>query len=190
MMSKSNKNRRFLHISVLFVISAIIVVGIIALVTEDFGGRSPRTGEPPNISGAYLFKDKSCQQRSCFFGANPQFTLGYLPYAEGEPLVHVTQTSSGIRFDHAGWENKPMHMELLDSDPGLGWDQHEFTYKQQEWAARFGVERQSNVLHLFLDDSGSLVIETTSSKAGLALFLIPFSEARTYQVKLVRADAS
>jgi hypothetical protein len=190
MMSKANKNSRFLYISMLFVISAIIVVGIMALVTEEFGRRSPRTGEPPNISGAYLFKDKSCQQHSCFFGANAKFTLGYLPYAEGEPLVHVSQTSFGIRFDHAGWENKPMHMELLNSDPGLGWDQREFTYKQQEWAAQFGVGRQSNVLHLFLDDSGSLVIKTISNKTGLALFLIPFSESRTYQVKLVRVDAS
>jgi hypothetical protein len=188
-MSQSNKNSRFLNIS-MFVISAIIVVGVIVLVAEEFSRRSPRTGEPPNISGTYLLKDQSCLQRSCFPGANPKFTLGYLPYAEGEPLVHVSRTSSGIRFDHAGWENKPMHMELLNSDLSLGWDQREFTYKQKEWAAQFGVERQLNVLHLFLDDSRSLIITTTSNKAGLALFLIPFSESRTYQVKLVRADAS
>lgn len=188
-MSQPNKVSRFLNISV-SVISAIIVVGVVVLAAEEFNRRSPRTGEPPNISGTYLFKDQSCTQRSCFSGANPEFTLGYLPYAEGEPLVHVSQTSSGIRFDHAGWENKPMHMELPNSDLSLGWDQREFTYEQKEWAVQFGVERQLNVLHLFLDDSRSLIIETTSSKAGLALFLIPFSESRTYQVKLVRVDAS
>lgn len=81
-------------------------------------------------------------------------------------------------------------MEALNSDPSLGWDQRELTYKETEWAAQFGVERQLNVVHLFLDDSRSLIIKTTSDKAGLALFLIPFSESRTYQVKLVRADAS
>lgn len=188
-MSQPTKNSRFLNVSML-VISAIIVVGIIVLVQEEFSRSSPRTGEPPNISGTYLFKDKSCLQRSCFPGANPNFTLGYLPYAKGEPLVHVSQTSSGIRFDHAGWENKPMHMELLNGDLRLGWDQREFTFKQKEWAAQIGVERQLSVLHLFLDDSGSLIIATTSNKVGLAFFLIPFSESGTYQVKLVRADAS
>ena len=181
--------KRFLHVTS-FIIAAIIVIGVAAVVAEEFSRRSPRTGEPPNISGTYLFKKENCPRNGCFSGASPKYTLGYLEHLEGEQRVHISQTSSGITINHAGWENKTMHMELLDKDSSLGWDQREFTYKWNEWAVQFGIERQSKVLHLFIDESRSLIIKTSTNKIGLALFLIPFAESMTYQVKLVRVDAS
>ena len=103
--------------------------------------------------------------------------------------MYISQTNSGIEISHTGWKNLPMHMELLESDSRLGWNQKEFTYHLNEWAVQFGIEWQSKVLHLYLDESRSLIIKTTKTKIGLALFIIPFAETMSYQMKLVRADA-
>lgn len=181
------KNNRVLKITILIILVSIAAGGI-TLTMGNFNLGSSRAGEPPKISGTYLFKKENCTRAGCFSGANPKFTLGYLQYLEGAQQVHVSQTISGISINHSGWEGKPMHMELLDQDSNLGWNRKEINYKLTEWGVQFGVERQSKMLHLYLDKSRSLIIETTTNKIGLALFFIPFSESMTYQVKLVRAD--
>lgn len=181
--------KRFLNVTS-FIIAAIIVIGVVAVVAEEFIRQSPRTGEPPNISGAYIFKKENCSLNGCFPGANPKFTIGYLQSLAGEEHVYISQNSSEITIKHPGWQSKPMEMKLLRNDLSLGWNQNEFTYKWTEWAAQFGIGRESKVLHLYLDNSRSLIIRTTNNRAGLALYFIPFTESETYQLKLVRADAS
>jgi hypothetical protein len=180
---------RFFHVTG-FIIAGIIVIGVIAVVAEEFNRQSSRTGDPPNISGVYIFKKENCSLNGCFPGANPKFTIGYLQFLSGEERVYISQNTSGITINHAGWQSKPMEMKLLRNDPGLGWNNKEFTYKWTEWAAQFGVGRESKMLHLYLDDSKSLIIKTTNNRAGLALYFIPFTESEVYQVKLVRVEAS
>jgi hypothetical protein len=181
--------KRFLHVTS-FIIVAITVIGVVTVVADEFKRQSPRTGEPPNISGTYIYKKDNCSLNGCFPGANPKFTLGYLQLLASEERVYISQNSSGITIKHLGWQSKPMEMKLLRNDLSLGWNQNKFTYKWTEWAAQFGIGRESKVLHLYLDNSRSLIIQTTSNRAGLALYFIPFTESETYQVKLVRVDAS
>ena len=180
------KIKRFLYV-VIPIISAIIVM---TLVAEEFNRRSARSGQPPNISGTYLFKKENCSPSGCFFGADSKFTIGYLQYLPDYERVNIVQASSGITIKHAGWENRPMEMVLLQNDQSLGWDQNEFIYKWISWGAGLGIGRSSRELRLFLEDSRSLIIQTESNEIGLAFYFLPFTESMTYRMKLIRVDGS
>lgn len=153
-----------------------------------FNGTSlDEASEPPDISGVYLFKKENCSKNGCFFGAHPDFSIGYLPDNE---RVHIVKTSDGFTIKHIGWENKMMSMELFRKKSGLEWNSNEIVYNWANWVAQLGIGRESRSLHFFLDDSGSLIVESTYRETGLALFFIPFTESFTHSMKLVRVNAS
>jgi hypothetical protein len=149
-----------------------------------------RTGEPPDISGVYLFKTKNCSQDGCFFGAHPDFSISYLP--DGEE-VQVSKTADGFLITHIGWtgrKNTKMKMELNQNNPDVGWNRKEIVYKWSRLSTGLGLSRQSRGIHFFLDDTGSLIIQSTYRETGLGFFVIPFTESYRHKMKLVRIGAS
>lgn len=166
---------------------AVLIVTA-TMIAADFITRvSLETGEPPDISGVYLFKKENCSKDGCFYGALPEFSIGYLPDNE---QVHISKTVDGFTIKHVGWGNKMMSMELLRKDWGMGWNNKEIVYKWTNWGAQLGIGRESRVLRLFFDDSRSLIVESTYRETGLAFFLVPFTESYTHIMKLVRVNAS
>lgn len=164
-----------------------MIIAAAAVAAHLFGRIPFRTGEPPDISGEYLFKQENCSPNGCFFGSHPDFSISYLP--DGE-RVHISKTPHGFEITHIGWKNKLMKMELSRNNKSIGWNDNQIVYKWARWGAQLGVGRQSRILQFFLDDNGSLIVESTFRETGLGFFIMPFTESYTHRMKLVRLDAS
>ncbi len=168
-------------------VTALII--IVAIGVTDVLSRFPsRAGEPPDISGVFIFKKENCSQSGCFYGAHPDFSISYLP--DGE-RVHVTKTADGFILKHIGWKNKIMKMELLRNNRSIGWNHKQIVYKWANWGITpLGDGRESRMLRLFVDRERSLIVESTYRETGLGFFFIPFTESFTHRMKLIRVDAS
>lgn len=175
----------------------IAVLGILAtVILLDRISRLPsREGEPPNISGVYVFKKENCLKKSCF-KSNPNFTLDYI--LEGD-MVTVKQDTGGITMTHVGrnskyvkWKGELAETRLLFDNSELSWDTKSIWHKRAEWGVfgiLIGISRYSQSVTFHLDEENSLIVRSETGEFGLVLFLLPFIESAHATMRLVRVDA-